>query len=99
MTLPDVPIIVPIALGVYAVMSVVTFAAFAIDKRAAHRGRWRTPERTLHTLELLGGWPGALLAMRLVRHKRRKGRYVAVLWGIIALHAAVWAAAVWMSLA
>ena len=79
-----------IALAVYAVMSVITFGAFALDKRAARAGRWRTPERSLHTLELLGGWPGALAAMRLIRHKNRKGSYVAVLALIIALHGTAW---------
>ncbi len=78
-------------LGAYAAMSIITFGAFALDKRAARLSRRRVPERTLHTLELLGGWPGALLAMRLVRHKRRKGSYVAALALIIVLHAAAWA--------
>lgn len=80
-----------VILAVYAAMSIAAFAAFAVDKRAARLGRRRIPERTLHFLELLGGWPGALLAMRLVRHKRRKGSYVAALALIIALHAAAWA--------
>ena len=75
----------------YAAMSLVTFGAFAWDKRSARLGRWRTSERTLHTLELLGGWPGAILAMRLVRHKNRKGRYIAVLALIVAVHLAAWA--------
>lgn len=87
-----------IALGVYVFMSLLTFAAFALDKRAARADRWRTRERTLHIMELLGGWPGALLAMRMIRHKNRKGRYVAVLALIIALHAGAWAAVVWSGL-
>ena len=53
----------------YLVMSLVAFAAYAVDKSAAKRGAWRTPESTLHTLELLCGWPGAWLAQRLLRHK------------------------------
>jgi uncharacterized membrane protein YsdA (DUF1294 family) len=47
----------------------------AWDKRQAVRGGRRVPESTLHTLELLGGWPGSLLARRLMRHKTVKGRY------------------------
>nr|WP_229419515.1 DUF1294 domain-containing protein [Pseudoduganella dura] len=50
----------------------VAFIAYAIDKRAARAGRRRTSERTLLLIGLAGGWPGALLAQRLVRHKSSK---------------------------
>ncbi|MEM9166143.1 MAG: DUF1294 domain-containing protein [Planctomycetota bacterium] len=56
----------------YAVMSSITLVVFGLDKRAARRDRWRTPEKTLISLALCGGWPGAMLAMRLFRHKTRK---------------------------
>lgn len=76
--------------GVYGVMSLITFVVFALDKRAARAGQWRVPEKTLHTLELLGGFPGAWAAMVLVRHKNRKIAFVAVTLGITLLHAAGW---------
>ena len=76
-----------------AVASAATLLAFARDKAAAAAGGRRTPERTLHLLELLGGWPGALLAMALLRHKNRKASFVAVTVAVAALHAAGWAAA------
>ena len=69
-----------------AVGSVVTFCAYGIDKRAAAKGRRRIPERTLHSLELLCGWPGALLGQQVFRHKTRKVSFKLVLWVIIALH-------------
>ena len=75
---------------VYAAMSLVTLAAFGLDKRAARRGRGRTRESTLHLLELLGGFPGGLLGQRLFRHKRQKARYLVVFWGIVLLHVAGW---------
>ncbi|MFI4896929.1 MAG: DUF1294 domain-containing protein [Phycisphaerales bacterium JB059] len=81
---------------VYALMSLVTFAAFARDKRAAKRGRRRTPERTLHALELACGWPGALLALRLLRHKSAKRPYRVVLLIIISLHLLLWGALAWV---
>jgi uncharacterized membrane protein YsdA (DUF1294 family) len=56
----------------YALVSLATLVAFGFDKFAARRGRRRVPEKTLHLLALLGGWPGALIAMPLVNHKRRK---------------------------
>lgn len=81
-----------IALAVYAVVSLVSFAAMALDKQAARSDRRRIPEKTLHTLELLGGWPGSLLASRLLRHKSRKGSYRAARWAIVVLHALGWLA-------
>ena len=71
----------------YALMSAVTYIAFAIDKGRAERGEWRIPERVLHSLEALGGWPGALYALDALRHKRQKTSYTMVLYGISALHA------------
>lgn len=57
---------------VYAVMSAVTFAMYAQDKKAAREDRWRIPESTLHLAALAGGWPGALFAQKSLRHKTRK---------------------------
>lgn len=64
----------------YAVMSAVTFLAYGLDKRAARRGARRIPEATLHLLSLLGGWPGALLAQGVFRHKTRKQPFHAFFW-------------------
>ena len=64
----------------YAVMSAVTFIVYAMDKRAARRGAWRTPESTLHLLELFCGWPGALFAQACFRHKWKKLSYMVVFW-------------------
>ena len=59
-------------------LSVVAFIAFAWDKHAARRGRRRIPEIRLHCLELLGGFPGALCAIFLLRHKSSKPRFLLV---------------------
>lgn len=82
--------------GVYAVMSVVTFAAFALDKRAARLGRWRTPEKTLLSLALCCGWPGALLAMKLVRHKTKTRKFTIGVPLIAVVHVAALAWIGWM---
>ncbi|HEX6733972.1 MAG TPA: DUF1294 domain-containing protein [Azonexus sp.] len=67
----------------YAAISLIAFAAYAIDKSAARNGTWRTPEKTLHLLALAGGWPGALLAQQLLRHKSAKGSFLAVFWATV----------------
>jgi len=78
------------ALIVYAVMSALVFALYWRDKHQAQRGRWRVPEATLHTIELFGGWPGAWVAQRALRHKTRKASYQVVFWMIGAVHAVGW---------
>lgn len=75
---------------IYALMSLVAVVAFTIDKAAAVKGERRVPERTLHTIEALGGWPGALIALDLVKHKRQKRSYTLTLYLIAALHVAAW---------
>jgi uncharacterized membrane protein YsdA (DUF1294 family) len=82
--------------AVYALMSFATLLAFAFDKQRAASGGRRISERTLHALELLGGWPGALLGQQLFRHKRNKPAFFLVTWLIAILHAGGWIA--WISL-
>lgn len=69
---------------IYALMSVLAFALYGADKAAARSGRWRTPEATLHLVALLGGWPGALAAQRVFRHKTRKQPFRAIFWCTVA---------------
>ena len=63
------PWIVP---ALYATASAATFLVYARDKAAARHGRRRTRERSLHLLGVAGGWPGALAAQTLLRHKSSK---------------------------
>ncbi|MFK3738426.1 DUF1294 domain-containing protein [Massilia sp. TN1-12] len=84
----------------YLGLSVVCFAVYANDKAAARRGGRRTPERTLLALALLGGWPGALIAQRRLRHKTSKAAFQRVFWLTVALNVAacawlVWALPIW----
>lgn len=73
-------------LSLYASASVITFVAYGLDKRAARNGRWRTRESTLHLLALLGGWPGALLAQKTLRHKSAKTSFLAMFWITVLLN-------------
>ena len=73
----------------YLVLSVVSFGQYAADKRAAQQNRWRIPESALQLVSLLGGWPGSLVAQRLLRHKTRKTRFLAVFWVMVVLNVLV----------
>lgn len=64
--------------------------ALFVDKRRAARGGWRVSERTLHTMELCGGWLGSLVARRMLRHKTRKVSYRVVAGMITGGHVAAW---------
>ena len=64
------------ALAWVAAWSLAAFAAALLDKRAASRHARRVPERTLLGLGLVGGSPGLLAAMLLVRHKTAKGAFL-----------------------
>jgi len=75
-------------LYLYLAASAVTFLVYAKDKWAARQGRWRTKESTLHTLALIGGWPGALLAQQMLRHKSRKDAFQFAFWATVVMNCA-----------
>ncbi len=57
---------------VYGIFSLISFATYAEDKRRAINESWRISERALLLVSILGGAPGALIAMRVFHHKTRK---------------------------
>lgn len=77
-------------ISIYLFMSLVSFILFFIDKKRSTTGGWRIREYYLHLVELLGGWPGALLGQKFIRHKTKKFSYKIVLWLIILVHALFW---------
>jgi uncharacterized membrane protein YsdA (DUF1294 family) len=79
-----------IPLAAYGVVSVVAFFLYWSDKRKARADTWRTPENVLHAVELAGGWPGALLAQQVFRHKTRKLSFQLVFWLIVLMHQVFW---------
>ena len=50
-------------------INVVTFLVYGIDKWKAKQGSWRISEATLLILAVIGGSIGALLGMKVWRHK------------------------------
>lgn len=81
----------------YALMSVLTFALYNQDKWAAKHGHWRIAEKTLQTMALLGGWPGAVLGQQWLRHKSSKTEFQLQFWFWVLLHMAVmlWVLSPW----
>lgn len=63
-----------------ATMSVISFLAYRADKRRAEAGHRRVPETMLHLADLLGGWPGGLVAQHRFRHKTAKGSFQVPFW-------------------
>ena len=72
--------------ALYGALSVFAFVAYGLDKRAARRGTPRAPERTLLNLGVLGGWPGALVAQQVFRHKTRKRSFRQAFWRTVVLN-------------
>ena len=64
----------------YLLISMFTFICYGLDKRAAQKGSWRTPEVHLQVLALGGGWPGAFFAQQMLRHKSKKLSFRIQLW-------------------
>lgn len=75
----------------YLAASVVCFIVYAVDKSRARSGGRRVPEKSLHTLEFLGGWPGAIVAQQTLRHKTRKASFRAAFWVCVLANVVVFA--------
>jgi uncharacterized membrane protein YsdA (DUF1294 family) len=78
----------PMIIVLNAAASVMTFIVYARDKSAAQKDQRRTPEKTLHLLALVGGWPGAWLAQRVLRHKSSKVEFQRVFWITVLINCA-----------
>jgi uncharacterized membrane protein YsdA (DUF1294 family)/cold shock CspA family protein len=70
-------------------LSIAAFIIYGFDKSQAQRGGLRVPEAILHLLSLLGGSPGAFVAMRVFHHKTNKRSFQAVFWLIVAVQLAI----------
>jgi uncharacterized membrane protein YsdA (DUF1294 family) len=70
-------------LTLYVIASTVAFIAYARDKSAARNDEWRTPESTLLLFGIIGGWPGALAAQTLLRHKSKKRSFIVSFWATV----------------
>lgn len=60
-----------ISLAAYAVISIIAFVLYFADKKKAQKNKWRIKEATLLGFGFFGGAIGALLAMKIFRHKTK----------------------------
>ena len=66
-------------------INLATFLVFAWDKQRAMYQARRVPEKTLWLLSLAGGSLGAIIAMGLIKHKRKKMSFVLIMALIVLL--------------
>lgn len=74
----------------YIIISIVSFVVYYLDKVAAENDERRTPEKTLHLIDVLGGWIGASFAHKFLNHKATKAEfrvvfYITIIVNIIGL--------------
>ena len=81
-----------IVLVYLAVITVVTFLVYGIDKWKAQHKRWRIPENVLLGLAAIGGSVGAWLGMQVWHHKTQHKKFK---YGVPALFVAQVALVVW----
>lgn len=65
----------PLPVVYLVAINLLVFFLYAMDKISARAGAWRVRERTLLLLALLGGSAGALVGMKVFRHKTRKASF------------------------
>lgn len=68
------------AIGFCAVLSIIAFIAYGLDKMAATNGAPRLRETSMLFIGLIGGWPGALAGQRLFHHKTKKTSFQIAFW-------------------
>ena len=59
----------------FIIINIIGLGIMALDKFKAQKGYWRTPEKTLFTVTLLGGGFGTIAGMYMFRHKTKKLKF------------------------
>ncbi|OSI17008.1 DUF1294 domain-containing protein [Neisseria dumasiana] len=86
----------PIVAAFYCLTSAAAFWLYRSDKQTAvtqsHKKQGylgRVPEKKLHQIGLLGGWPGALFARGAYNHKTGKASFIRIFWITVAINIAI----------
>ena len=82
---------------IYVGMSLATFVAYALDKKAAATSGWRIAEGSLLALGLACGWPGAIVGQQLFRHKTVKTSFQVVFWVTVVVNVVAFVVFAWVS--
>ena len=69
-----------------AVVNVIAFVLYGVDKYKAKQGAWRIPEKTLLGVAVIGGSVGALAGMNFFRHKTKHWYFKYGLPAILLIH-------------
>ncbi|PID82636.1 MAG: hypothetical protein CSB16_00675 [Clostridiales bacterium] len=72
----------------YILVNIITFILYLVDKLKAIKGKYRISEKTLIVLSIIGGSLGALLSMKIFRHKTRKSIFIITAYLMCLLHTA-----------
>ena len=70
-------------------LSLITIFYYARDKAKAQNNSWRISEDKLQLFSVLGGWPGAIVAQQLFRHKTAKKSFQRVFWATVVINCSV----------
>ncbi|MDR7307926.1 cold shock and DUF1294 domain-containing protein [Rhodoferax saidenbachensis] len=77
----------PLLVGAaYLVMSIVCAGFYWHDKVSARLGEWRTSEEALILMGVFCGWPGAIVAQQVLRHKTTKPSFRMMHWFTVVLN-------------
>ena len=71
------------------VLSLLTLILYIIDKARAKRNKWRISENKLQLLSILGGWPGAIVAQQVFRHKTVKASFQRMFWLCVVINSSI----------
>ena len=83
--MPDDKIFYWSYVGYLALLSLVTFITYAIDKFNAKRNARRVPEKILLLLSFLGGAYGGFISMQLFRHKTKGEHWYFTVVNVVAI--------------
>lgn len=69
-----------------AIINIISFAMYGIDKVKAKLNKWRIPEVTLLGVAFVGGSLGAMLGMQVFRHKTKHMKFMILVPVFLVLH-------------